>query len=391
MALSREVVITSALRTPVGAFNGSLAEVAAPALASEVIKALIRRTSVPADKIDSVILGNVLPGGLGQAPARQAALGAGISHTTSAFTVNKVCGSGLMAVILGANQVMLGDADIVIAGGMENMSRSPYLLTSARSGYRMGNSTLVDSMIMDGLWDPYNDFHMGSAAEMTAQKYGISREDVDAYAVMSYARAVAAQSSGRFEREIIPVSLPSEQTVSRDEEPGRGRPDAFAALKPAFKKDGIITVANSSSLSDGAAAVMIMTGQRAKELGLPPLVRICSNGVHGEEPAWFPIAPVGAVQKVLKKEGIGVENVDLFEINEAFAVVTIAVNRLLGIISEKVNVNGGAVALGHPIGASGARILVTLIHALIDRKKTSGIASLCIGGGEGIALMVERV
>jgi acetyl-CoA C-acetyltransferase len=344
--------------------------------------------------VDEVIMGNVLSAGLGQAPARQASLGAGLPKSVGCTTVNKVCGSGLKAVMLANQAIVAGDAEVVVAGGMESMSNTPYLLTRARSGYHMGHGELVDSMIQDGLWDVYNQFHMGEAAELCAEKLGISREDQDQFAVLSYRRALEALQGGEFRREIVSVPVSQRdgavQLVEEDEEPKRVSLERLPTLKPAFRKDGSVTAGNASSISDGAAALVVMAEEKAQALGLTPLGRIVSYGSFATDPALFTTAPVHAISTLLKKTGRQIADVDLFEINEAFAVCSIAVNRELGLDPGTVNVRGGAVALGHPIGASGARILTTLIHALEDKNLSTGVASLCIGGGEAVALMIER-
>lgn len=340
-------------------------------------------------------MGNVLSAGLGQAPARQASLGAGLSNSVTCTTINKVCGSGLKAVMLAAQAIMTGDAEVIIAGGMESMSNAPYLLTKARTGYRMGHGELVDSMIHDGLWDVYNDFHMGAAAEICATTLKISREEQDEFAVTSYKRALAAQERGEFKREIQPVKVPgaslNDVVVEEDEEPKRVNFERLPALKPSFSKGGNVTGGNASSISDGAAAVVVMSEDKAHILGLEPMAKIIAWTAYGTEPAWFTTAPARAISSLLQRTDRSVADVDLFEINEAFAVASIAVNRELDLDPSKVNVRGGAVALGHPIGASGARILTTLIHALEDMNLATGIASLCIGGGEAVAMMIERV
>jgi acetyl-CoA C-acetyltransferase len=387
-------VIVSAVRTPIGSLNGSLLSFSAPRLGSVAIAEAVKRAELAGDQVDEVIMGTVLAGGQGQAPARQASLGAGLPRSVGCVTINKVCGSGLKAVILAAQAIRSGDAQIVVAGGMESMTNAPYLLEKARSGYRMGHGTLVDSMIKDGLWDVYNDLHMGSAAELCAGEFNISRKDQDDFTVSSYLRAQTTQRSGGFTREIVPVPVLQKggeaKLVAEDEEIKKFDADKLRALKPAFKPDGTVTAGNASSVSDGAAALVVMSEKKAKALGLKPLARIAGWSGFSREPEWFTIAPAEAIGVLLKKTGHSPGDVDLFEINEAFAVASIAVNRKLGLNPEKVNVRGGAVALGHPIGASGARILTTLIHSLIDLDKQRGIASLCIGGGEALALMVER-
>jgi acetyl-CoA C-acetyltransferase len=355
----------------------------------------VKRAGITGEQVDEVIMGTVLAGGQGQAPARQASLGAGLPRSVGCVTINKVCGSGLKAVMLAAQAIRSGDAEIVVAGGMESMTNAPYLLEKARGGYRMGHGTLVDSMIKDGLWDVYNDLHMGSAAELCAEEFNISRREQDDFAVASYARAQTAQRSGGFTEEIVPVPVANKgsegKLVAEDEEIKKFDPGKLRALKPAFKPNGTVTAGNASSVSDGAAAVVVVSDEKARALGLKPLARVVGWSGFAREPEWFTIAPAEAISALLKKTGHSPRDVDLFEINEAFAVASIAVNRKLGLTPDQVNIKGGAVALGHPIGASGARILTTLIHSLIDLDKQRGIASLCIGGGEALALMVERV
>ena len=390
----RKAVIMSAARTPIGSFNGALSAVAATRLGSIVITEALKRIELKGAEVDEVIMGNVLSAGLGQAPARQASLGAGLPKSVGCTTVNKVCGSGLKAVMLATQAIVSGDAEVVVAGGMESMSNAPYLLTKARTGYHMGHGELVDSMIRDGLWDVYNQFHMGEAAEVCADTLGISREDQDQFAVLSYRRALEALQRGEFRREIVSVPVSqrdgADQLVEEDEEPKRVSLERLPTLKPAFRKGGRVTAGNASSISDGAAALVVMLEEKAKALRLNPLARIVNYGSFATDPAWFTTAPVHAISTLLKKTGRKITDVDLFEINEAFAVCSIAVNRELGLNSDRVNVRGGAVALGHPIGASGARILTTLIHALEDMNLTTGVASLCIGGGEAVAMMIER-
>jgi acetyl-CoA C-acetyltransferase len=391
----KNAVLVSAVRTPIGSFNGSLSAVSATALGAVAIDGAVKQAGLSGQEIDEVFMGNVLAAGLGQAPARQASLGAGLPKSIGCTTVNKVCGSGLKAVILAAQAIIAGDAEAVIAGGMESMSNAPYLLMKARRGYRMGDGELVDSMIYDGLWDVYNQFHMGEAAELCADTLGISREEQDQFAVGSYRRAVAAQERGEFRREIVTVNVSPTGSpatiVAEDEEPKRANLERLPALKPAFKEKGKVTAGNASSISDGAAALVVMLEERAKALGLRPRARIAGYGSFATDPAWFSTAPGPAIAGLLKKSRREVSDVDLFEINEAFAAASIAVNRELNLDPNKVNVRGGAVALGHPIGASGARILTTLLHALEDLNLSSGIASLCIGGGEAVAMMIERI
>jgi acetyl-CoA C-acetyltransferase len=390
----RNVVIVSAARTPIGSFNGVLSSVSATRLGSITITEALKKIGLSGEAVDEVIMGNVLSAGLGQAPARQASLGAALPQSVGCTTVNKVCGSGLKAVMLANQAIVSGDAEVVVAGGMESMSNAPYLLMKARRGYRMGHGELIDSMIRDGLWDVYNQFHMGEAAELCARTLGISREDQDQFAVISYRRAQQAQQRGEFEREIVAVPVPQrdgpEQWVQEDEEPKRVSLEKLPTLKPAFNKDGRVTAGNASSISDGAAALVVMSEEEAKALGLTSRARIVNYSSFATDPAWFSTAPVQAISSLLKKTGRQISDVDLFEINEAFAACSIAVNRELALNPDRVNVRGGAVALGHPIGASGARILTTLIHALEDRNLSTGVASLCIGGGEAVAMMIER-
>jgi acetyl-CoA C-acetyltransferase len=393
--MMRKAVIVSAARTPIGSFNGALGAVAATRLGSIAITEALKRIELNGAEVDEVIMGNVLSAGLGQAPARQASLGAGLPQSVGCTTVNKVCGSSLKAVMLANQAIVSGDAEVVVAGGMESMSNAPYLLMKARSGYRMGDGELIDSMIRDGLWDVYNQFHMGEAAELCAQTLAISREEQDQFAVTSYRRALKAQQRGEFRREMVSVAVSQrngpDQWIEEDEEPKRVNLERLPTLKPAFRKDGRVTAGNASSISDGAAALAVMLEERAKALGLTPRARIVNYASFATDPVWFTTAPVHAISSLLKKTGRQISDIDLFEINEAFAVCSIAVNRELGLDPDKVDVRGGAVALGHPIGASGARILTTLIHALEDMHLSTGVASLCIGGGEAIAMMIERV
>jgi acetyl-CoA C-acetyltransferase len=389
----REVVIASGARTPIGSFQGALSSLSAPALGSIAIKAALERGQVSAEQVDACFMGCVLTAGVGQAPARQAAKGAGLPNSTPALTVGKVCGSGLEAVVHAARAVALGDHELVVAGGMEAMSQAPYLLPQARGGYRLGHGQVIDSMVKDGLWDVYNDYHMGDAGELCARELKIGREAQDAHAIESYRRALAAQAEGRFTAEIVPVEIASKKgatVVKDDEEPKKGDPSKVPSLRPAFQKDGTITAANASKINDGAAALVVTTLDRCKALGVTPLARIVSHGHHAQAPEWFTTAPVGAIEKALTKAKLAVKDIDLFEINEAFSVVSLACAQKGGFPADKTNVNGGAVALGHPIGASGARILCTLLYALQARGGKRGVASLCIGGGEGIAMVVER-
>lgn len=395
MSEDHSVVIVDAVRTAIGSFSGALAEIPAPQLGSQVIKALLQRSGIAPDQIDEVIMGCVLPAATGMAPARQAALGAGLPDTVECMTINKVCGSGLKSVMLAAQAIQCGDAGIVIAGGMENMSQAPFYLQGVRSGLKMGHSTLIDSMLRDGLWDVYDDTHMGSLAEMCAEECKISREAQDEFAIESYRRAQAAQQQGLFQNEIVPVMIPQRKgdplRFEADEEPGKVNFDKLKTLRPVFRKDGTVTAANASSINDGAAAVLLMSAAKARSLGLKPMAKIVAQAATAKSPRWFTTAPADAIKKVLGKAGLTVNDIDLFEINEAFAVVSLANNQLLGLSADKVNVHGGAVALGHPLGASGARILATLLNAMQQRGARRGLASLCIGGGEAVALIVEKL
>jgi len=380
-----KVAIVSACRTPIGAFNGGLKGFSAPQLGSHVISAAIQRAHLKPADIESVIMGHVLTAGTGQAPARQAALGAGLPNTVACLGVNKVCGSGLQSVILGAQAIATRSAECVVAGGMESMSNAPYLLPKARTGYRLGHGQVIDSMIHDGLWDVYNDFHMGSAAEMCAKKYHFSRSKQDDFAKVSYERALTAQKEGFFSDELIPVD-----TVLEDEDPRKGDFSKMPKLKPVFHVNGTVTAANASSLNDGAAAVVLMEYHDAKKQGLPILATLEATATVAHAPEWFTTAPIACIQKLLHAANLTQQDIDLFEINEAFSVVNLAVEKELGISREKINIHGGAVALGHPIGASGTRILVTLLHALKRTQKKIGLATLCIGGGEAIGVIVRR-
>ncbi len=389
----REAYVVGSARTPIGSFGGALAALAAPELGAVALRAAVERARVPADAVEQVVMGNVIAAGLGQAPARQAGLGAGIPRTHGALTVNKVCGSGLMAVMLGAQAIRLGDAEVVAAGGMESMTRAPYLLPRARQGHRLGPGPLLDAMILDGLWDPYHDFHMGRAAERCARDAGISRAAQDEWAAESYRRAQAAIAGGRFANEIVAVAVPGRAgaaAVDTDEEPARVDFARIPSLKPSFETDGTITAANASTLADGAAAVVVASADAVKRHGLAPRARIVAACAAGRAPAEFPIAPIDAVRKVLERAGLGSSVVELFEFIEAFAVVVLAAVRALDLDPARVNVHGGAIALGHPIGASGARVLVTLLAALEQRNLRRGLATLCLGGGEAVAMIVER-
>jgi acetyl-CoA C-acetyltransferase len=388
------VYIVSAARTPIGAFLGSLASVTAPHLGAAAIQGALARAKLAPDTIEEVFMGNVLSAGIGQAPARQAMKYAGIPDKVPATTVSKVCGSGLQAVVFGVKTIALGDADLVVTGGMESMSNVPYYVPGARSGLRMGNATIVDGMITDGLWDPYSNQHMGSCGDLCAREYKFSREAQDDFAKESFRRALAAQKEGFFDAEIEPVKVPQRKgdpvLVKLDEGPGMGDPSKFPGLKPAFSKDGTITAANASSINDGASALVLASEKAVKQHGLTPLGRITGYANAAQSPEWFTTSPAKAIDAVNKKLGLKNDQIDLYEINEAFAVVTMACAQLCGLDLQKVNVRGGAVALGHPIGASGARVLTTLVHAMKDRNAKRGLATLCIGGGEAIALVVER-
>ena len=389
-----EVVILSAVRTPIGSFQGELASVPAPALGAVALREAIARAGVAPADVEQVYMGCIFTAGLGQAPARQAALGAGCPDSTGAVTLNKVCGSAMRAVMTAANDLRCGDFQLVAAGGMENMSRAPYLVPGARDGLRLGHGQLIDSMITDGLWDVYNDKHMGNCAETCAAHYQFTREDQDAFAAESYRRARQASEDGTFAREIAPVEVAQRKgdpkRVDRDEEPFRSDLTKMAQLRPAFQKDGTVTAANASTINDGAAALVLTTAAHAARLGKKPLARIVAHSSNAQAPEWFTTAPVGAVGKVLARAGLAASDVDLWEVNEAFAVVAMAFVRELGVEPDRVNVHGGAVALGHPIGASGARILVTLLNAMAERGARRGCAAICIGGGEATAMIVER-
>jgi acetyl-CoA C-acetyltransferase len=390
----RDIVIASAVRTPIGDFNGTLRDISAVELGALVIAEAVQRAGLKKDDVDEVIMGNVLPTGLGQNPARQAMLKAGVPVDAGAITINKVCGSGLKAVMLAAQAIACDDADIIVAGGMENMNQAPYYLEKARFGYRMNNAPIIDGMVHDGIWDVMSDFHMGAAAEISTRKFGISREDMDGFACLSAGRALASIKEGRFAEEIVPVPVPQKKgghmLFSADETPRPVSMEALAKLKPAFKKDGCVTAGNASKISDGAAALVIMSGERARSMGITPLACVGAQGSAGMELEDVLITPMKSIPKVLKKAGLSISDIDLHEINEAFATTTIAIARELRIPIEKLNVNGGAVALGHPIGASGARLLVTLLHAMQQRGAKTGMASLCLGGAEAVSLIVTR-
>lgn len=389
----KKVVITSAKRTPIGSFGGSLSSLSASQLGSIAIKDVLEDSKISPDLVEEVIMGNVLTGGQGQAPARQAALFAGLPDKIECMTINKMCGSGLKAVMLAAQAIQTGDADIIIAGGQESMSKAPYILDKARNGYRLGNGEVIDSMVKDGLWDVYNNVHMGNCAEACAKDFKFTREELDNFAINSYKKALDAQKDGKFKNEIIEVKVKAgreEVVVNADEEPGKVKFDKIPSLRPVFDKNGVVTAANASSINDGSAALLVMSEEKAKELGLKPLVEIVAQSSSAKAPIQFTTAPTDSINKVLKKANLKLSDIDLFEINEAFAVVSLANNKLLGLDTSKVNVNGGAVALGHPIGASGARVLVTLIHEMKKKNSTYGLASLCIGGGEASALIVKN-
>lgn len=389
----KKVVITHAKRTPIGSFGGVLASFTAAQLGGTAIKAVLDESGIDKNLVDEVIIGNVLMAGQGQAPARQAALNAGLPVTVETFTLNKMCGSGLKAIMLAQQAIAAGDADIIVAGGMESMSNAPYLLPKGRNGFKYGHGEIYDSVLLDGLTDVYNRIHMGNCAEICAKNMEFAREELDQFAITSYTRAQEAQKAGKFKDEMVPLVVKSktgEVIIDKDEDPDKTNFAKIPTLRPVFEKDGVVTAANASNLNDGAAAVLIMSEEKALELGFKPLVEIVAQSSAAKAPVDFTTAPVDAILKVLDKAGLKVEDIDLFEINEAFAVVSLAVNKLTGITTENTNVNGGAVALGHPIGASGARIVATLIHEMLRRDVTYGLASLCIGGGEASALIVKK-
>jgi acetyl-CoA C-acetyltransferase len=393
--MAQEIVIVGAARTPVGSFLGQLAPVPATRLGAVAIKSVLERSGVPAASVDQVIMGNVLQAGEGQAPARQALIHAGLPDHVPAVTLHKVCGSGMRAVMMAANDLRCGDGEIMVAGGMESMSNAPYLLPGGRTGMRLGHGQVLDHMVFDGLWDPYGDKHMGSCAETCARHYSFTREQQDAFARSSYERAIRAANEGWFADEIVAVEIPGRKgevtRVDRDEEPFRADLGKMASLRPAFEKDGTVTAANASKINDGAAALVLTTADRARHDALKPLARVVAHAGVAQQPEWFTTAPVGAIRRVLERAGLALSEIDLFEVNEAFAVVALAAIQELGIPPEKLNVHGGAVALGHPIGASGARILVTLLHALRRRGMRFGCAGICIGGGEATAMVVENL
>ncbi|HEV2699290.1 MAG TPA: acetyl-CoA C-acetyltransferase [Terriglobales bacterium] len=397
MSASSEAVIISGCRTPVGKFQGSLSDLSAPRLGAIVVREAVKRAGIDPVRVDECIMGNVVSAGLGQNPARQAAIFGGLAPEVGAMTINKVCGSGLKAVGLAAQAIQTGNSTIVVAGGMESMTNAPYLLPQARKGYRIGDAQIVDSMVHDGLWDIYNDYHMGMTGENVAEKYGITREEQDEFAVNSHRKAVSAMKECRFKSQIVPVELPAKKKgappvmFEKDESPREDTSiEILRALKPAFKKDGTVTAGNAPGVNDGAAALVVTSAATAKELGAKPMVRIIAQATSGVDPKWVMMAPVGAVRKIWEKTGWKNEDVDLYELNEAFSVQALGVMRELGLNPEKVNVNGGAVALGHPIGASGARVLVTLVYEMIRRDVHRGIAALCLGGGNAVAMAVER-
>lgn len=393
----KEIVIASAVRTAIGSFQGALSGVSATKLGGIVLEAALERAGVAKEAVDEVIMGNVLQAGLGQNPARQASIQAGLANEVPSLTINKVCGSGLKAVHLAVQAILSGDSDVVLAGGMENMSQAPYLMEGARNGYRMGDQKVVDSMIRDGLWCAFNDYHMGITAENLCSKFEIGREEQDEFAAWSQQKAQQALESGRFQEEVVPVAIPQRKgdpvMFTIDEFPRAGvTAEALGKLKPAFKKDGTVTAGNASGINDGAAALLIMSKEKADELGVKPLARIIANASVGVDPSIMGYGPVPATQRVLEKAGLSISDIDLIEANEAFAVQSLSVGKALGFDSEKVNVNGGAIALGHPIGASGARILVTLVHELQKRDGVKyGLATLCIGGGQGVATVIEKI
>lgn len=391
----KEAVIISAARTPVGVFNGSLANFTAPQLGGFAIKEAVKRAGIKPEEIDEVLMGNVLQGGIGQAPARQASIAAGIPNTVSATTINKVCGSGLKSAMLGQQAIKAGDADIIVAGGMESMTNAPYILKKARNGYRMGNGEIFDLMIHDGLWDPYGNKHMGNLGEECAREYKISRQQQDEFAKASYEKSLDAIKSGYFKEAIVPIEVKDRKgnitLIDTDEEPGKVNFEKAVTLKPVFEKEGTITAFNASSINDGAGAVVLMSKEKADSAGIKPMARIVAQATHSHAPEWFTTAPGYVIDKVCKKAGLTKDDIDLFEINEAFAVVSCAVNQIAGIDPAKVNLTGGAIALGHPIGASGARLLITLIYNLKRMNKKYGLVTLCNGGGEATAIIIERM
>lgn len=390
----KEVVIVSAARTAVGAFQGTLSNISATDLGAYAIREAMKRAGISSEDVDEVIMGSVLPCGLGQNPARQALIKAGLEYDVEAFTVNKVCGSGLKSVMLGAQAIMTNDADVIVAGGMENMNLAPYFLKKARTGYRMGDAKLIDGMVHDGLWCHVNDFHMGMSAELCAEKYEVTREDQDEFALNSYNKALKAQSEGAFDQEIFPVEIPQRKgdpiSFAKDEVVRPTSMEALAKLAPAFKKDGTVTAGNASKISDGAAAVVLMTREKAKAMNLKPLARVGTQCSVAIDPKYVLIAPIYGIPKLLKKAGLATGDIDIFDINEAFSASSVGIEKTLGLDPAKVNMRGGAVALGHPIGASGARVLVTLLYLMKDMNANRGVASLCLGGGEAVCLLLER-
>src|SRR5207248_1218974 len=397
MAASDDVVIISACRTPVGKFQGSLSDLSAPQIGAIVVREAVLRAKLDPKQVDECIMGNVVSAGLGQNPARQAALKGGLPPEVGAMTINKVCGSGLKAVALAAQAIQTGNSSIVVAGGFESMTNAPYLLPQARKGYRLGNAQIIDAVVNDGLWDVYNNYHMGMTGENVAEKYGITRAQQDEYAVNSHRKAVAAQRECRFKAQIVPVELPSKKKgqpaviFDKDESPREDTTaEVLASLKPVFKKDGTVTAGNAPGMNDGASALVVTSAARAKQLGAAPMVRIVAQATSGVDPAWVMMAPVSGVRKIWEKTGWKTDDVDLYELNEAFSVQALAVVKELGLDPARVNVNGGAVAIGHPIGASGARVLVTLLYELIRRDGRKGIAALCLGGGNSVAMAIER-
>lgn len=390
-----DVVILSSARTPIGAFQGALAGFTAPQLGAHAIKAALERAKVEAKDVDEVIMGCVLTGGMGQAPARQASLGAGIPNSVPCLTINKVCGSGMKAVMLAAQAIKLGDSKIVVAGGMESMTNAPYVLDKARQGYRMGNGTIIDSMVHDGLWDPYHNVHMGNCGDRTAKEFAFSREDLDAFAAESYRRALDAQHACRLSEEIAPIEIPQKKgdpiVISEDEEPKKGNPEKLPSLRPAFDKEGVTTAGNASSINDGGGALVLASASEAEKRGLKPIGKIIGYATHAQEPEWFTTAPAFAIDKLLKGAGLTVADIDLFEVNEAFAVVAMIVAKKVGISQDKLNVNGGAVAIGHPIGMTGSRLVMTALNELRRRGGKYAVATPCIGGGEATAVLIEAM
>ena len=390
-----DVVILSGVRTPIGSFQGALASMTAPQLGSIAIKAALEKAGVEGKDVDEVYMGNVLGAGLGQAPARQASIGAGIPVSVPCTTVNKVCGSGMKTVMMAAQAIKLGDADIMVAGGTESMTNAPYILDKARSGYRMGDGKIIDSMVHDGLWDPYNDCHMGTCGDKTSAEFNFSREKLDEFAAESYKRALDSQAAGKFSDEIVPVEVPQRRgdpvIVDTDEEPGKGKPEKLPKLRAAFTKDGVTTAGNASSINDGGAAIVLASATVAEERGLKPIGRVVAYASHAQEPEWFTTAPSFAIEKLMKKACVTVDDIDIFEVNEAFAVVALVVAEKVGIPHEKMNVNGGAVSIGHPIGMTGTRLILTALHELRRRGGKFAIATPCIGGGEATAILVEAL